>query len=100
MNVLSYLCRKESYLVLEGGIIRAIGLGFITTSIPIVMFIVFSVYAATGGELSPRKVFITLSLVIVTRLVAVQWSVHNVLNLFEGWVAIVRLQVGMYCMQY
>ena len=61
------------------------------------MFLVFSVYTSTGGELSPRKVFITLSLLIILRLVAVQWSVHNVLNVFEGWVALVRLKVGITC---
>lgn len=81
---------------MEGGIIRACGLGFLSTALTIVMFLVFSVYTATGGELSPRRVFITLSLVIVLRLVAVQWGVHNILNSFEGWVALVRLQVSSY----
>ena len=81
-------------MILEGGIIRACGLGSVNIALTTAMFIVFSVYTATGGELSPRKVFITLSLLIILRLVSVQWSVHNVLNLFEGWVALVRLQVG------
>ena len=76
--------------------IRACGLGSINTAITVAMFLVFSVFTATGGELSPRKVFVTLSLLIVLRLVAVQWGVHNVLNTFEGWVALVRLQVSSY----
>ena len=87
--------RKESFLILEGGVIRACGLGSVNTAITVAMFLVFSVFTATGGELSPRKVFVTLSLLIVLRLVAVQWSVHNVLNTFEGWVALVRLRVCM-----
>ena len=81
-------------MVLEGGIIRACGLGSVNIGLTTAIFLVFSVYTATGGELSPRKVFITLSLLIILRLISVQWSVHNVLNLFEGWVALVRLQVG------
>ena len=64
-------------------------------ALTVAMFLVFSVYTSTGGELSPRKVFITLSLIIILTLVAVYWSVHNVLNMFEGWVALVRLQVGL-----
>ena len=86
--------RKESDLILEGGIIRACGLGSVNIALTMATFIVFSVYTATGGELSPRRVFITLSLLINLRLISVQWSVHNVLNMFEGWVALVRLQVG------
>ena len=76
--------------------IRACGLGSVNTAITVAMFLVFSVFTATGGELSPRKVFVTLSLLIVLRLVGVQWGVHNVLNTFEGWVALVRLQVSNY----
>ena len=89
-----FLHRKESNLILKGGIIRACGLGSVNIALTMATFLVFSVYTATGGELSPRKVFITLSLLIVLRLISVQYSVHNVLNLFEGWVALIRLQVG------
>ena len=81
-------------MVLKGGIIRACGLGSVNIALTTAMFLVFSVYTATGGEPSPRKVFITLSLLITLRFISVQMSVHNVLNLFEGWVALVRLQVG------
>ena len=81
-------------MILEGGIIRACGLGSINIALTTATFLVFSVYTGTGGELSPRKVFITISLLITLRIISVARSVHNVLNLFEGWVALVRLQVG------
>ena len=86
--------RHESKLILKGGIIRACGLGSVNIAVTAAMYLVFTVYAATGGELSPGRVFSTLSLVIVVRLIALQWNVHNVLNSFEGWVALVRLQVS------
>ena len=80
-------------MILEGGIIRACGLGSANIALTMATFLVFSVYTATGGELSPRKVFITLSLLITLRVISLEYGVHNVLNLFEGWVALVRLQV-------
>lgn len=63
-------------------------------SLNIVMFIVFSVYAATGGVLTPKKVFTTLSLLIVLRLTTVHFLVQNFLAFAEGRVATIRLQVS------
>ena len=57
------------------------------------MFLLFSVFATTGGELTPRNLFTTLSLLIVLRLSSVDYVVQNILSMSELQVAVTRLQV-------
>ena len=85
---------KESHIILQGGMVRGSSLGFMIVSLTILMFLVFSAFTASGGELTPKKVFTTLSLLIVLRLTTVHFFVQNVLAVSEGRVAVVRLQVG------
>ena len=90
----TYLNSKESRIIFHGGMVRGSSLGFTIVSLTLLMFLLFSVFAATGGELTPKRVFTTLSLLIVLRLTTVHFFVQNVLAMTEGRVAVVRLQVG------
>ena len=64
------------------------------TFINIVMFFTVTSYVAAGGKLSPKKVFITLSLVLNLRLTTVHFFIQNVLGVVEAKVAATRLQVS------
>ena len=88
-----YYSRQESRLILQAGFVRAASLGFMMVSLTMIMYIVFVSYTATGGRLTPKKVFTTLSLLIYLRLTTVHFLIQNVLSIVEGRVAIVRLQV-------
>ena len=85
--------RMESKIILHGGMVRASSLGFTFVSLTLLMFLLFSTYTATGGELTPKKVFTSLSLLIFLRLTTVHFFIQNVLAMTEGRVAVVRLQV-------
>ena len=61
--------------------------------INIVIYITFTIYTATGGELSAKKVFTTISLLINIRLTTVHFFIQNILGIVEARVASVRLQV-------
>ena len=74
--------------------VRGSSLGFTIVSLTLLMCLLFSVFAATGGELTPKRVFTTLSLLITLRFTTVHYFVKNVLAITEGRVAVVRLQVG------
>ncbi|XP_064396708.1 ATP-binding cassette sub-family C member 4-like [Halichondria panicea] len=87
----SKLRRKESLIILKGGLVRAFGLAFMIVSVTIMTFLVFSVYTATGGILSPKKVFTVLSLLLILRLTSVHFLVQNSLAMSEGFVAISRI---------
>ena len=84
---------KESKIIFHGGMVRASSLGFTFVSLTPLMLLIFSAFTATGGELTPKKVFTTLSLLIVLRLIAFECFALNVLAMTEGRVAVVRLQV-------
>ena len=77
--------------------VRASNLGFAFVSLTLLMFLIFSVFMATGGELTPKKVFTTLSLLILMQLITIHSFAFNVLAMAEGRVAIVRLQVRSRC---
>jgi len=57
------------------------------------MFIVASAFVGTGGTLSPRKVFTTLSLVWSMRETLMFLLVRAIFMLYEGRVADTRIQV-------
>ena len=80
-------------IILQGGVIRASGAVLMIISLTLFMFVVFSVFTATGGQLSPRIIFTTLSLLITLRLSSVDYVVRNILSMSEIHVAIARLQV-------
>ena len=93
-TALNTICRKESVINQQGGVIRASGAGLIIISLTLLMFLVFTVFTATGGELTPRNIFTTLSLLITLRVTSVDYMVLNILSMSEFKVVITRLQVG------
>ena len=64
-----------------------------TISISLIMFVVISAFVATGGTLSPQRVFTTLSLVGVMRISIMFGLVRGMFMLYEGRVATTRIQV-------
>ena len=81
-------------IIMKGGLVRAFGLAFMVVSVTIMSFILFSVYTATGGVLTPKRVFTVLSTLIVLRRSSVYLMVYNVLDISEGLVAISRIGVS------
>ena len=79
-------------MILKAGLVRVASLAFYLVSLTPLMYIIFATYAGTGGELTPKKVFTTLSLLLVLRLTVTFFS-KNVLYMVESRVAVVRLQV-------
>ena len=59
------------------------------------MFLVFTTYVVTGGELTPKKVFTALSLLITLRLTSIHFFIQNVLGISEGFVATTRISVSI-----
>ncbi len=86
--------RSESFHILKSATIRAVGLSLTVISLPIMTFVVFSVYTATGGILTPKKVFTVLSLIIILKLHGVHAVVYTAVAISEGLVAISRISVS------
>ena len=85
--------RHEVWVVLQGSIIRALSLSYYSVYVPLVMFVMFSVYATGGGIISPKRVFTILSLLSVVRAFAVHFFANGVLMVSEAKVALKRIQV-------
>ena len=79
--------------MLKAGLVRASNLALSFVSTPLVMFVVFTAYTASGGLLTPKNVFTTLSLVVLLRLTTVKFMSALIIALMEGRVVLVRLQV-------
>jgi len=86
--------RSEFWILLKGSMIRAFNLGYFSLSLPLIMFVVFSVYTSTGGKLTPRGVFTVLSFLTGVRLTAVHFVIVFTLMTSEALVAVKRIQVG------
>ena len=67
-------------------------MGYYSFSLPLILFIVFSVYTSTGGELTPKGVFSVLSFLTGLRF-TVQMVVMCTLTISETHVALMRIQV-------
>ena len=72
---------------------RASNLAFMIMSASLMACVVFCVYTATGGDLTPKKVFTTLSLIYVLRLVAIHYFILNVVGFTEAHVTLTRIKV-------
>ncbi len=84
--------RNESGIIFKGAIIRACNLAYMIVSTSIIMWLVLTVHIGTGGDLSTRQVFTTLSLLTSLRLSS-YFFVLAILGFSEGRVAIHRIQV-------
>ena len=87
-------CRLESTLIFKGGSLLTLTNAFnIGVANSFLMAITFLSYTAAGGELTPRKVFVTLSLIDVVRRTSFHYLVQCIFFISEIRVAFVRLQV-------
>ena len=89
--------RSEFWILLKGSMIRAFNLGYFSFSLPLLLFVVFSVYTSTGGELTPKGVFTVLSFLTGLRLTGFHYAVKFTLTASEANVALKRIQVGVTC---
>ena len=82
--------------VFKGGVIRsfATGFNFGVAKASIVYLIVLS--STLGGrQLSPKSVITTLALINVIRITIIVFTVRCFFTVYEGYVAIVRIQVEL-----
>ena len=82
------------FIIIEAFMIRAINITYFTVSLPLIMFVVFSVYVNTSDEqITPRKVFVTLSLLTFVRLTSIHFFINGTLVISEARVAWKRIRV-------
>ena len=70
--------------VLKAYVIRAINLAYFAFSLPLIMFTIFLVYVSFIGNLTPRKVFVTLSLITYIRITSIHCFILATLTISEG----------------
>ena len=89
-----YTYRRESTLIFKGGSLRSLTSAFnFGVAVPFMMAVTFLSYTAAGGELTPRKVFVTLSLIGFVRRSSIAFLVRCFFFISELRVAFVRIQV-------
>ena len=76
--------------------IRALQLSSLTFISPLTQFALFSTFVATGGELTPRKIFFSISIISTLRLAIIDLSVRSVLDFAQGLVALKRIKVSFH----
>ncbi len=88
-----FCCRSETLAIVYGGITRV---GILTNAIvasTMIHFPVFVVYVLLGGDLNTRNVFVTFNFIYQIRIICLFIASQGVWLLFEGMVAIERIQV-------
>lgn len=86
--------RLESLLILKGGVARTLTQAFnFAIAVPLMMALTFITFAAVGGEVTPRRVFTTLSLIGFLRRSSIAFIVRCFFLVYEARVALVRIQV-------
>ena len=97
--LLTYLwfISNEARLIKIGGLIRTLIAGFnFGVALNLYMAITFLVFVGTGGELNPRRVIITLSLLGFLRNISASFLIRCVFLLFEAKVGFTRIQVSIF----
>ena len=91
-------CRREIGVTMKASIIKAISLSTFTFTLPLMMFVVFSVYGALEGveAVTLRKVFITLSLLTLIKNISNLGFLTAINNASEGLVAYKRIKVSSF----
>ena len=91
-------CRREIGVTMKSSIIKAISLSTFTFTLPLMMFVVFSVYGALEGveAVTLRKVFITLSLLTLIKNISNLGFLTAINNASEGLVAYKRIKVSSF----
>ncbi len=93
-GVVSKLRKAECFIIFKTLAIRALQQTNITVSVTVLSFLIFSTYAATGGDIQPRSVFTILALLYILRTTIFYGFVSAVLDLSEANVAVTRIQVS------
>ena len=82
------------FVIIKAFIIRGFYLAYLIAALPLIMFVVFSVYVNTFDEqITPRKVFVTLSLLAYFRITSIILFVQAFLLLSEAKVGWKRIKV-------
>ena len=92
-TVITSFSRSEIAMILKESIIRAFNLGGFSYSLPVILFVMFSVFTATGGQLTPNSTFTAISLLTTVRLTVFYMLVLSVIFTSEAVVAMKRIQV-------
>ena len=89
-----HYCRGESKLILVASLIQSCLFGLLTIYHLVVLFVMFSVHASFGGEITAKNVATALSFLLLLRATSIFCFVHAVLHLSDGSVAVERIQVS------
>ena len=67
----------------------------------VMMFVMFSVYVSTSEEeLTPRKVFVSLSLITFARLTSIRFLIICIQKIADGRVAWIRIRVSVATLRF
>ena len=99
MSVAYPLCiRYEIHFIKIGGMIRTLTTSFsYGVALTFYMAITFLIYVGTGGQLTPRRVIVTLSLLGFLRQISASFLIRSIFLIFESKVAFARIQVSKSC---
>ena len=86
--------RKESKTITHASLIRGLSQACFGSLSSILNFVTFSVYAGLGNVLTPRKVFIAITLFTIMRLYFYYLIVLGALGISEMWVSLKRIEVS------
>ena len=96
LNFLPLNCRSEVVQVFKGGVIRSIATGFnFNVAKSCIIYLIVLSSTLSGGGLSIKSVITTLALINVVRITVVVFAVRCFFTVYEGYVAIIRIQVAL-----
>ncbi|XP_065916533.1 ATP-binding cassette sub-family C member 4-like isoform X2 [Dysidea avara] len=84
--------KKESNIITQASMIRAVNLVVFYTSTNLLNFVTFSTYAGLGNTLTPKKVFSVIFIFSTIRIYCIYFLVLAILTLSEMKVAIRRIE--------
>ena len=93
--------RNEIFLTLQYMIIRAFNVSYATFAVSLIMFSVFATYVSSNpdAQLTPRKVFVSLSLITYVRVTSIHIALIAVQLLSDLRISLKRITVCYYnCM--
>ena len=79
--------------MLKAGLLQGSTLAIEHASLPLLMFGAFSIFVSTGGILTPKKVFTSLSLFNLVQRGIMRLYIRSVFLLTEAGIATSRIQV-------
>eukprot|EP00731_Ephydatia_muelleri_P022369 Em0014g960a len=94
-RVVNQIRSKESISVLKAGLLSGSNLAIEYMTVPVMMFGIFSVHMATGGNLTTRNIFTTLSMLTLIQRNVMRLYIKGVFLLVEANVAVSRIKAFM-----